>query len=215
MKFAEILKSRRKEIGYTQEQVASHLGINGVNVSDWERGKTMPEASRIPKLAKFLRLSISELMGDAPVPTITGDSGVWIPRYDWNDAAAQTILIRDQPGEILEWRVEKEWLSANVRKYSDIDNLRILAAFGEAMSPAFSAGDPLLLDIGAVDSSIDGIFLFRIGAETYIRRIQNIPGKGPLATCENKAFEPWEISSSMNFHVLGRVLIAWRKTQWL
>lgn len=67
MKFAQILKSRRKELGLTQKDVADTFGIKSVNVSDWERGAGMPEASRLPALAKKLKMTVSELMGDAPV----------------------------------------------------------------------------------------------------------------------------------------------------
>lgn len=65
MKFPQILRSQRKLLGLTQRDLADTLGIKDVNVSDWERGKGMPEASRLPALAKRLGMSISGLMGDA------------------------------------------------------------------------------------------------------------------------------------------------------
>ncbi|QJD98633.1 helix-turn-helix transcriptional regulator [Massilia forsythiae] len=64
MKFAQILRKRRKELGLTQQNIADIWGIKSVNVSDWERGKGMPEASKLPALAKRLEMSLSELMGE-------------------------------------------------------------------------------------------------------------------------------------------------------
>jgi transcriptional regulator with XRE-family HTH domain len=65
MKFAQILRRRRKELRLTQREIAETLGIRDVNVSDWENGRGMPEASRLPALARRLEMTVSELMGDA------------------------------------------------------------------------------------------------------------------------------------------------------
>lgn len=64
MEFKQVLKRRRKALGLTQKQVAEWFGIRDVNVSDWERGDTLPETGRLTTLAKKLNLSISELMGE-------------------------------------------------------------------------------------------------------------------------------------------------------
>lgn len=64
MKFAQILRKRRKDLRLTQKEIADTLGIKDVNVSAWENGKGMPEASRLPALARRLEMTVSELMGD-------------------------------------------------------------------------------------------------------------------------------------------------------
>lgn len=70
MEFNQILRARRKELGLTQQQIADLWGIKAVNVSDWERGKTMPEAAKLPALAKRLSMSLSDLMGEMPTSGI-------------------------------------------------------------------------------------------------------------------------------------------------
>ena len=65
MKFSEILRKRRKELGLTQQDLADLWGISPVNISGWEKNKTMPEAVKLPLLAKRLGLSLSELMGES------------------------------------------------------------------------------------------------------------------------------------------------------
>lgn len=71
MKFAQILRSRRKALGLTQKDIGATLGISHVNISDWENGRGMPEASRLPALAKRLEMTVSELMGDRLFLTLT------------------------------------------------------------------------------------------------------------------------------------------------
>lgn len=74
MKFHQILKSRRKELGLTQQDIADLWGIKSVNVSDWENDRGMPETARIPALAKRLKLTISELFGETAYRVIEKDT---------------------------------------------------------------------------------------------------------------------------------------------
>lgn len=69
MKFPQILRKRRRELGLTQKDIADIWGIRSVNVSDWERGVGMPEAAKLTALAKRLGMSLSELMGEATRPS--------------------------------------------------------------------------------------------------------------------------------------------------
>lgn len=58
MKFHTILKNRRKELGFTQQDIADLFGIKSVNISDWERD-AFPETKRLPALAKKLQMKLS------------------------------------------------------------------------------------------------------------------------------------------------------------
>lgn len=61
--FAGNIARYRKEQGFTQEELAKHLGITFQAVSKWETGQTMPEISLLPTLAKTLDISIDKLLG--------------------------------------------------------------------------------------------------------------------------------------------------------
>jgi DNA-binding XRE family transcriptional regulator len=56
-----ILAGRRKVVGYTQEQLATVLGVERTTVVRWEAGKTCPQPWCRPKLAKALAVSVEEL----------------------------------------------------------------------------------------------------------------------------------------------------------
>ena len=59
---AEMISSRRKELGMTQKDLAEKLNITDKAVSKWERGIACPDTAAIPKLAQILGISIEEAM---------------------------------------------------------------------------------------------------------------------------------------------------------
>lgn len=59
---AEVISSRRKELGMTQKDLAEKLNITDKAVSKWERGIACPDTAAIPKLAQILGISLEELM---------------------------------------------------------------------------------------------------------------------------------------------------------
>lgn len=53
----------RKEHHMTQMQLADTLGISFQAVSNWERGQSMPDISKLPELAELFGTTIDELLG--------------------------------------------------------------------------------------------------------------------------------------------------------
>ena len=66
---AEVIASRRKELGMTQKDLAEKLNITDKAVSKWERGVACPDTAAIPQLAQILGISIEELMTSKPAET--------------------------------------------------------------------------------------------------------------------------------------------------
>jgi transcriptional regulator with XRE-family HTH domain len=61
----ERLRAARKRAGATQQALADHLGIQRVNVTQWEGGTTRPDQSRLPQIASYLGVSLEWLMKGA------------------------------------------------------------------------------------------------------------------------------------------------------
>lgn len=62
-KLAENIRSYRKGLGLTQEQLAERLGITLGAVSKWERGSSEPDLSYIMDLAELFHVSVDALIG--------------------------------------------------------------------------------------------------------------------------------------------------------
>lgn len=64
--FSTVFASRRKELGVTQEQVATYVGVSRAAVSKWEKGQSYPDITLLPKLATYFNISIDTLLGYEP-----------------------------------------------------------------------------------------------------------------------------------------------------
>ena len=63
-KIGKKISSLRKEKGLTQMELADRMNISYQAVSNWERGNTMPDISKLPELAEIFGVSIEELLCD-------------------------------------------------------------------------------------------------------------------------------------------------------
>lgn len=61
--FAQIITEKRKELGITQEALATKLGITPQAVSKWENGVGLPDVTLFPAIACALDVSTDELFG--------------------------------------------------------------------------------------------------------------------------------------------------------
>lgn len=54
----------RKKHNMTQTELADKLGVSFQAVSNWERGNSMPDISKLPELAEVFGVSIDEILGE-------------------------------------------------------------------------------------------------------------------------------------------------------
>ena len=59
---AQLIRQRRKELGLTQEALASHIHVSAKAVSKWERAAGLPDASIVPALSQALGVSAESLL---------------------------------------------------------------------------------------------------------------------------------------------------------
>lgn len=227
MKFPEILRARRKELGLTQQDIADIWGIKSVNVSDWERGKGMPETARLGALAKRLGMSISELMGDAaPRVDMMGAGGlgrasnvsavhpddpqdddvVFVPesRIEFaagNGRTAMYELIEDQ--EPASYRLS--WFQKYGIKPERVRRFRVS---GESMEPMLFDRDTILVNTDETNI-IDGkMYAIRYGDELRVKYLfRKLDGTLTLRSV-NPLFKDEEVPPQLvseHIAVIGRV----------
>lgn len=59
--FSDLLKTYRKNMGWSQEELSSKWSYSFETISAWERQKRIPGSQEIPRLAKFLEMSPEKL----------------------------------------------------------------------------------------------------------------------------------------------------------
>ena len=62
-KLAKNIRDYRKNLGFTQEQLAERLGITLGTISKWERGSSEPDLGYIMDLAELFHVSVDALIG--------------------------------------------------------------------------------------------------------------------------------------------------------
>ena len=60
---SEKIKTYRKELGLTQEELAQHLGVTKSTIIHWEKAESKPDTDSIIKLAKLFAVSTDYLLG--------------------------------------------------------------------------------------------------------------------------------------------------------
>ena len=69
MKMANNIKNARTKLNMTQMNLADEMGVSYQAVSNWERGNSMPDISKLPDLCKILHISFEELSGQKNTKT--------------------------------------------------------------------------------------------------------------------------------------------------
>ena len=70
-KVASNIKNARTRMNMTQMNLADEMGVSYQAVSNWERGNSMPDISKLPELCKILNISFEELVGERVPETET------------------------------------------------------------------------------------------------------------------------------------------------
>ena len=61
----ENLRLKRKEQGFSQEDLAARLHVVRQTISKWENGMSVPSAEQLVELADILNTTVGELLGAA------------------------------------------------------------------------------------------------------------------------------------------------------
>lgn len=69
MTTGEIIQNRRKQSGWSQDQLAEKLGISRQSISKWEQDLALPDLENGLKLCETLGITVEELLHPASIKT--------------------------------------------------------------------------------------------------------------------------------------------------
>lgn len=161
---------------YSQEQIARKMNITQGAVSQWEKGRTVPDAGTLIQLAKLFDCTVNDLTSDAPVRDL---DSVNIVRN------AVPIIGSIACGERVTPDTETEG-SADLPDGVKADFA--LKCKGDSMIPTFLDGD-LVLIRQQPEVNNGQIAAVNIDGETTLKHIYYQDG-GILLVADNPAFAP-------------------------
>lgn len=68
MKFKDRLKELRLEMGITQKELATIIGVGRTTISEYESGKIVPSQQKLLKIAEHFHVSVDYLTGVSNAP---------------------------------------------------------------------------------------------------------------------------------------------------
>lgn len=81
---------------------------------------------------------------------------------------------------------------------------------GDSMAPRLTEGHvPIIQLVEGNEMHGDGIYVFRLDGEVFIKYLERRPGKGLIARSHNENYTPWEIGDGTSFgefKIIGRVI---------
>lgn len=120
----ERIRARRTELGWTQEQLSTKVGISKGFLSDLENGKRKVSAENLMGIAQVLNLSLDFLMKGSDTPSISNE--IQIPS-ELSEFASQEGLSFKQTLTLLRMRQQiVAHRSAGTRSESDVFDWRKL-----------------------------------------------------------------------------------------
>lgn len=88
MILAEKIIKLRKQMGWSQEDLAIHMDVSRQSVSKWESMASIPDLDKIIKLSQIFGVSTDYLLKDE-----IEDAGECVPAYDGSDAGSGKVKV--------------------------------------------------------------------------------------------------------------------------
>lgn len=221
--YAQRLINRRKRLGLSQRDLAKMVDVSVNTIQSYESG-SLPRGEHFLNLARSLQCSLDWLVGlnatgglswptavdeeDSSYPSVHTSGPAWEAPRSWvfppfleveEQGAGQCGLPKPQTPVSF----ERKWLSTLI---PDVNNARLLVAKGPSMSPTFSDGDLLLVNIGQRQIYQGQAYAIKLDGCLLINRVEIRPGGIYRIVSDNRDIAPpYEIESNQ-MEVLGQIV---------
>ncbi len=91
------IAERRKQLEWTQDQLAEHVGVDAETISRFERGANLPALPTLDRLSTALRVEVGDLLSKT-MPAVPDDAvklAAWIEGLSSKDRTFVMKIIRD------------------------------------------------------------------------------------------------------------------------
>lgn len=197
MSMADKIKERRIALGYTQEELASKIGLQKSAIAKYENGRVKNlKRSKILELAKALQCEPSYLLDfDIPAPTARG---VRIPVLGSVPCGIPIEAVE----EVLDWEEIPEDMARKGEHYG-------LRVKGNSMSPRIQEGDVLIVRVQPDAENGDIVIAKVNGSDACCKRFIRYE-EGIALHSFNPAYDPMVFTKEdierLPVSILGKVV---------
>lgn len=200
--------------------LAAYMGISPKTISNWKQRNSIPEeytrefAVKTGVSLDWLVLGRDdaaagpELANEDSPPYELGGPGDFVLLNHY-DAKASAGLGIENGGEKINKKnaFRREWWQRHVAL--PMDQCFSMDIVGDSMAPRLTEDHIPIIQRLENEMPGDGIYVFRLDGEVYIKYLERRPVSGLIARSENEKYTPWEIgdgSTFGEFKIIGRVI---------
>ncbi|WP_272536997.1 XRE family transcriptional regulator [Providencia sp. PROV206] len=220
---AQRLKQARQNAGFTQSELAKLVGISQAAIQKIETGRAAT-STRLIEISKALNVDpewLSVGSGDNPTPHISSSVKIElaedvsnIERYrvdilDIEASAGKGVMVLDDFIETItsiEYSVEEAKRLFGGRP---AETVKMITVKGDSMSETFEPRDQIFVDTTVDHFDGDGIYVFILDNQLYIKRLQ-MQYKKLAIISDNPRYETWylEENSMDGMFIQAKVLVS-------
>lgn len=161
MTLGEKITKHRKELNYTQEQLAEILGVSRQSISKWESDIAYPETEKLIKLGKIFSCSMDYLLNDEITQRNHSDTASEAMAFIKDASASLKRQFRERKSERIVWGMPLYHIGRNAHGFLAVGvNARGFIAIGMKAKGVVSLG---LLSMGVLSIGLLSLGLLSMG----------------------------------------------------
>lgn len=201
-------KKARKLSGLNQSQAAKAIGISREAISQWENGGTKSiKSSLLHNVASVYGVSASWLAtGKGEMLNVREESPDYISSKQVSISLYENkkILNRKNEFEITQFVASQSWVSQNLKHSTAIEDIRIITAQGNSMSPTIEHGSLVFIDTSVNTFTGDHLYVLKVETtDLVIKRVQILSNGNYLLINDNQSNQSEKVES---INIIGRVI---------
>ncbi len=193
----EIISSRRKEIGFSLEDVAKIVGVNKGTISKWEKGVIKSiKSDKIELLSRALAIDVKELVVNSVIPSDCY-------RVDLMENSIPVAVLKSPPATFTNSLENKviDFENATKSELLPDKDYYYLEINDHSMEPFFLLGDLILISFGEEIKSGDfAVLSVDDDEKTLVRKIKILEDE-TILQCENPFFPPVSFKGTERFRL--------------
>ncbi|ENJ7583126.1 helix-turn-helix transcriptional regulator [Providencia rettgeri] len=215
------IKQARLAKDMTQAELADAVGVSPQSVQQWETS-TEPRKNRVMKIAEILGVDANWLLFGKPDSEnrkdvvkieLEDDSNVQgrykVEILDIEASAGAGVMVLD---DFIETITAIEYSAEEAKRLfggRPAETVKMITVKGDSMSETFEPRDQIFVDITVNHFDGDGIYVFILDNQLYIKRLQ-MQYKKLAVISDNPRYETWylEENSMDGMFIQAKVLVS-------